>query len=235
MNNIEKKTLPSNGLLEDVPKEVTIRGMKGREISTLFSSLTDASIEAIIKEVTEPSLDPDILSDEDKAFVLHQTRVLTFGTEIQQTLRCPFCGHIHDYILDYSDFEVTLLPHDHLEEEFVLEDTKIKRRIPNKEILKSARSYKDKVNLPDDYAFILLLATKIGSINGKKKSVSELVEYLENLPGKELVKVSQFLDVPHGMKTDYTVECVNCKTAFTGGIGVNADMFREPDRDLQKG
>jgi len=235
MNNIEKKTLPSNGLIENVPKEVTIRGMKGREISTLFSSLTDASIEKIIKDVTEPSLDPDLLSDEDKSFILHQTRILTFGTEIQQTLRCPFCGHIHDYIVDYSDFSVTLLPHDHLEEEFILEDKTIKRRIANKEVLTSARNHKDKANLSDDYAFILLLATKIGSINGKKKSMFELVDFLENIPGKDLVKISKFLDVPHGLRTDFTVECKNCKTAFTGGIGINADMFREPDRDLQKG
>ena len=229
MNNIDKKVLPSNGLLEGVPKEVTIRGMKGREISTLFSSLTDASIEAIIKDVTNPSLNPDELTDEDKAFILHQTRILTFGNELQQTLRCPFCKHIENYVLDYNDFEILYLDESHLTEEMTLDDKVIKRRLVTAENLKEARAYKDKINLPDSYAFILLQAIRIGTINGKHKTISELVEYLENLPGKDLVNVARFLDTKFGLQTDFTVECENCKTAFTGGVGIDADMFREPD------
>jgi len=226
MNNIDKKVLPSNGLLENVPKEVIIRGMKGREISTLFSSLTDASIEQVIKDVTEPSLDPEILSDEDKAFVLHTTRVLTFGPEITQTLRCPFCGHIQEHEISYDNFNVTLLDENFLEEELVLDDKTIKRRIATSEVISSARMYKEKMNLPDSYSFILLQAAKIETINGKKKTIAELVEYLENLPGKELVKVAKFLDSKFGIDTTFEVECSKCKTAFTGGIGINADMFR---------
>jgi hypothetical protein len=232
MNNIDKKVLPSNGLLKDVPREVTIRGMKGREISTLFSSLTDASIDAIIKDVTEPSLEPDLLCDEDKAFILHQTRVLTFGSEVQQTLRCPICGHIHDYVFNYDDFEINYLEENHLEEELTIGDQTIKRRIPTSETMAELKRYKEKFNLPDSYAFILLQAGKIGSINGKKKTTTELVQYLENLPGNELVKVSRFLDRKFGLETTVQVECVNCKTAFAGGIGINADLFREPDNNL---
>lgn len=232
MNNIDKKVLPSNGLIEGVPKEVTIRGMKGKEISTLFSSLTDASIESIIKEVTDPRLDPEELTDEDKAFILHQTRVLTFGHELQQTLRCPFCKHIDNYILDYKNFEVIYLNENHLTDELELDGVTIKRRLVNTELLKEARNYKNKVNLPDDYAFILLQATRIASLNNKKKTIAELVEYLENIQGKDLVKVARFLDAKFGLQTDFTVECSNCHTAFTGGVGINADMFREPDTAL---
>jgi hypothetical protein len=232
MNNIEKKILPSNGILDYIPKEVVIRGMKGREISTLFSSLSDAAIDDIIKNVVEPALDPNELCDEDKLFILHQTRVLTFGTEVQQTLRCPFCGHIHNYVLDYSDFEIIYLEEDYLKEELTINNASIKRRIPNSKILDEVKVYKEKIKLPDSYAFILLQATKIASINGKRKSIGELVEYLENLPGKELVKISKFLEKNFGLQTSFKVECVQCKTAFTGGIGINADLFREPDRDL---
>lgn len=232
MNNIDKKVLPSNGLIEGIPKEVTIRGMKGKEISTLFSSLTDASIESIIKEVTDPRLDPEELTDEDKAFILHQTRILTFGHELQQTLRCPFCKHIDNYILDYNNFEVIYLDENHLTDELELDGVIIKRRLVNTELLKEARNYKNKVNLPDDYAFILLQATRIASLNNKKKTIAELVEYLENIQGKDLVKVARFLDAKFGLQTDFTVECSNCHTAFTGGVGINADMFREPDTAL---
>lgn len=232
MNNIDKKLLPSNGLLKDVPKEITIRGMVGREISTLFSSLTDASIDNIIKNVTEPNLDPELLCDEDKKFILHQTRVLTFGNEVQQTLRCPICGHIHDYVFSYDEFEIKYLNENHLDEELIIEDKVIRRRIPVATTMEDIKRYKEKFNIPDSYAFILLQAAKINTIDGKKKTINELIEYLENLPGKELVKVSRFLDVKFGLETTVQVECVHCHTTFTGGVGINADLFREPDISL---
>ena len=232
MNNIDKKALPSNGLMPNIPSEITIRGMKGREISTLFSSLTDASVDAIIKGVTEPNLDPDLMCDEDKAFVLHQARVLTFGSEVQQTLRCPLCGHIHDYVFDYGDLNIVYLDENHLDEELIIDGQTIKRRIPDQKILEEARRYKAKAGLQDSYAFILLQATRIATINGKKKSIGELTEYLENLPGNELVKISRFLDKKFGLETTFKVECNKCHIAFTGGIGINADLFREPDNTL---
>lgn len=232
MNNIDKKVLPSNGLLPNVPREATIRGMKGREISTLFSSLTDASVDAIIKGVTDPSLDPEIMCDEDKTFILHQARVLTFGNEVQQTLRCPICGHIHDYIVGYDSLEIIYLAEEHFNEELEVDGKIIKRRVPTQETINEANRYKEKVNLPDSYAFILLQATKIATVNGKKKSIGELVEYLENIPGNQLVKISRFLDRKFGLQTTFEAECEQCHGIFTGGIGINADLFREPDNTL---
>jgi hypothetical protein len=71
------------------------------------------------------------------------------------------------------------------------------------------------VNLPDSYAFILLQATKIATVNGKKKSIGELVEYLENIPGSQLVKISRFLD--RNLVTDtFEAECEQCHGIFTG-------------------
>lgn len=233
MNNIDKKVLPSNGLMSGIPREVTIRGMLGREISTLFSSLTDSAVDAVIANVTDPELDPEMLCDEDKQFILHQTRILTFGSEIQQTLRCPFCGHVHDYVVNYDDLDLTYLEEDVLNGILTLEDnTKIERRIPTARVMGDIIHYKEKTKAPQSYAFIFLQVARIGKVNGKARSIGELVEYLENLPGKELLKISKFLDIKFGIDTTFTVECNKCGTAFTGGIGINADLFREPDISL---
>lgn len=230
MNNIEKKVLPSNGLMEDIPREVVIRGMLGREISTLFSSLNDAAIDDIIKNVTDPSLDPDYLCDEDKQFILHQTRILTFGNELQQTLRCPICGHVHDYIINYDDLDFNLLTEDTLNEKLKLADGNVlERRVPSSRIMRDIIRYKEKANKPSSYAFIFLQVSRLGLINGKQRSIGDLVEYLENMPGKELVKVSRFLDFKFGLDTSFMVECDKCQSSFTGGIGITADLFREPD------
>ena len=231
MNNIEKKVLPSNGLIEGIPREVEIRGMKGREISTLFSSLTDAAIDNIIKSVTTPSLDPDELCDEDKLYILHQTRVLTFGNEVEQTLRCPACGMIQDHVFNYEDFDFTLLEEEKLKEEFTLSDgeTVIKRRIVTQDIIKELARYKEKFKLPDSYAFILLQAARIGKVDGKKKSTSELIEFLNDMQGKDLIKLAKFLDFNFGLNTNFKIKCTKCQFNFEGGIGINADLFREPD------
>jgi hypothetical protein len=227
MDNIEKKVLPSNGLLEDVPREVAIRGMRGREISTVLSSLTDASVDEVIKSVTNPSLEPENLCDEDKKFVLHQTRILTFGEEIQQTLRCPFCGHIHDYTINYSDLELTYLEEEVLNDVLELSDgTKITRRIPSSKTMEEIIRYKDKVKFPPSYSFLFLQASRIGKVNGKKMPIGEMITWLENIPGKELSKISKFLDIRFGLDTTFEVECAGCGTSFTGGIGISADLFR---------
>jgi len=233
MNNIERVKLPSNGLLRNVPDEVVIRGMKGIELSTLFSSFNEAAVEDIIKNVTDPSLDPDILCDEDKKFILHKTRVLTFGSPLDQTLRCPFCGKIHTYVLDYDNFETVYLDEEALLEEVTMPDGKvITKAIPTKLDWDAAHKHKEKRNLPDSYSYILLQAVRIGKVNGSKKSISELVDYLENLPGKDLLYLVKKLDIKFGLNTTFTVECQSCHIDFTGGVGINADTFRDYDSSL---
>lgn len=227
MNNIDKVVLPSNGLLEDTPKEVKIRGMKGREISTIFSSLTEASIDAVLTEVTEPKVNPSLLTDEDKTFILHKTRELTFGDKVEQSLRCPICGHIDSYEISYGDLEFTLLEEDMLNEEIKMSDGKvITKKIPVKSDWDKIRRYKEKRNLPDDYSFILLQAIRIKTIDGSAKSLGEVITYLENLPGKDLIALHDRLAIKFGLDTSFKVNCKSCKTEFTGGIGINADLFR---------
>lgn len=227
MNNIDKVVLPTNGLLEDTPKEVKIRGMKGRELSTLFSSLTEASIDSVIAEVTEPKVDPDLLTDEDKVFILHKTRELTFGDKVEQNLRCPICGHIDLYEVSYEDLEFTLLEEEVLNEEIEMSDGKvITKKIPTKADWKNVHRYKEKRKLPEDYSFILLQAIRINTIDGKSKTLGEVITYLENLPGKDLRQLYDKLDIKYGLDTSFKVNCNSCKSEFTGGIGINADLFR---------
>ena len=227
MNNIEKVVLPSNGLLEDTPKEVEIRGMKGIEISTLFSSLTDAAVDKIIRSVVTPTLNTDTMCDEDKKFILYKTRELTFGNEITQELTCPNCGNKHKYEVKHSDLETVYLDEDILNEPVELPDgTKITKRVATKEVWDKISRYKEKRDLPKEYAFILLFVSKIDKVNGEKLALGELIAYLENLEGRALVKLTEGLDFNFGLDTTFDVRCKTCDTKFVGGIGINADLFR---------
>ena len=227
MNILDKVVLPSNGMMENVPKEVTIRDMKGRELSTLFSSLTDASIDNVISEVTDPSVDPDLLCDEDKKFILHKTRELTFGNTVDQTLRCPFCSKIHNYTIDYNDLSFDLLDEDKFNETIEMPDgNTITKKVPSKLDWDKIHRYKEKRNLPESYSYILLQVARINTINGKKKSLGEIIAYLENLPAKDLRNLTDKLELKFGLDTTFIAECKSCKTDFPGGIGINADLFR---------
>ena len=226
MDNIDRVKLPSNGLL-GTPAEVVIRGMKGKEISTLYSSLNEPAIEAIIKTVTDPSLDPASLCDEDKYYILHKTRTLTFGDDIKQTLKCPFCGNIEEHDVSYANFESKSLELEDLDITIELDNgMKVTRQVATKVTWNAINSHKEKRNLPPEYSFILLIASKIKTIDGKRMSIGELVGLLENLPGNDLVRLSEKLVLKFGLDTTYKVPCKKCKLDITGGIGINADMFR---------
>ena len=174
MNNKEKVTLPSNGYIDGVPKEVNIRGMKGREISTIFSSLTDSAIEDVIQSVTKEELNLDILPDEDKFFILHRTRVLTFGDTIQQKLRCPKCGKIHDYAVKYDDLEVTQLE-ENPEKDIEIGGRTFTRRIPTKAVYDEINRFKEKIKATPDMVFTLGQIARIAKVDGKKISTQEMI------------------------------------------------------------
>jgi hypothetical protein len=81
-------------------------------------------------------------------------------------------------------------------------------------------------------SYALLKAAMIEKINGKKKSISEIIEFLDNLPGNEFVKLTNQLEFKFGLDTTFEIECESCGSTFTGGLGINADLFREPDKNL---
>lgn len=228
MNNIDRKILPSNGTVKGVPKEVTIRGMKGVEISTIYSSLTEASIDEVIKAVTDDGqIDVDLLTDEDKLFILLETRKLTFGPEVKQSLRCPFCNHIHEYTIDLDNLPIHLLDETNFNDIITLSsgDT-VTKRLPNKLTYEEIENARIKFNYPPTYNFILGIASKIDKINGRRLTIREQVEWLENLDGKLLVEVAESINFVYGVENTYIVNCVKCGTNFTGGVGLNADLFR---------
>lgn len=230
MINVQKYILPSNGFL-GYEKEVTIRSMKGKEISTAYSSLTDASLDKIIEAVIEPKIDIDILADEDKVFILHMTRTLTFGNEIKQSLRCPFCGEIHTYDINYKDLQTKLLEDElqaHGELELETGDI-IKKRVPISEHFTEIKQYKDKYSIPEEDSYALLQVARIEYIQTKVKkltSIFDKMEYIVNIPGKYFIEISKFVETDFGFNTVFQVNCNKCNTVFQGGIGITADFFR---------
>jgi len=236
MLNINKYKLPSNGLL-GYQDEVSIRSMTGRELSTAYSSLSDASIEEIIKGVIEPKIDLRIMADEDKLFILHTTRVLTFGKELRQVLRCPICGEIHDYEVNYDDFKIDYL--DIKEESSILKlkdtDIEVKRKIPVAEDYLEAKYFQEKYSIPERDSFLILQALKVEYIKDDKKhyrTMREKVDYLGDLQGSLFMDIVEFVNVRFGLNTNFNVECKSCSNVIQGGVGISADFFRNANKSV---
>lgn len=239
MVNVKEYILPSNGHL-GYAKKVNIRSMKGGELSTAMSSLTAASMDRIIEAVMQPLISADMLSDEDKFFILHMARVQTFGDILSQAIRCPFCGEIHTYDVNYNDFKVKYLDNEDEASgekniEFGTNKLTVKKRIPTAEDFADIKLYQEKHKPNADFAFILYMIAKIKYIilNDKKyTTISELMNLLVDLDGLAFLEIDEFVKTEFGLDTTFIVDCKTCKIAVTGGVGINADLFRNPNRTI---
>lgn len=228
--NIEKVILPTNGLV-GYNREVSISAMKGRHLSTILSSLDDGAIDKVIEDIIDPSIPIEDLTDEDKTFILHKARALTFGNNIKQTLKCPICGEVHNYELNYDIFDVKILEQEDAEREFIFEfknkTLTITNKIPTGSTWDEIEQYKRRYNPDQTLAYILLQVAHIDTINGKRWSVNEMVNFLaDEIPADILVELAKAFELKYGFDPTYVVECPKSGTAFTGGLAITADLFR---------
>ena len=233
---IDKLKLPSNGLL-GVPKEINVKALTGRELNMIYSSLSDASVNEVIKRITEPQMDPDLLCDEDKGAILYFSRLLTFGENIDQFFKCPHCGQIHKQTVRYSDLTVNYL------EEFdsVIElgnGDKVYKRVPTQEIQNEINQFKEKNNIDAFDSYLLYLLARIEKVVTPNEIINNrflLFNYLGDLHGKEFAKIMDNIEVNFGLDVTFRAFCPNTKLEFVGVVGINADFFRESNNNLSEG
>lgn len=225
--NIAEITLPSNGNLPRVPAKVTIREMTGAELTAIYSNFNDEIIDEIVQAVIETEgINIEDLAEQDKHMILHQTRVLSFGNTITQTLRCPFCGVIHDYEIDYGTFKATLIDDEYLSKTtFEIGKHTYVRKIPTVRDFKRIRDTKQKYSISFKDDFILAIMVYVDTVDGRKMPDLDLLNHLKDLPAKDLKQVATELAVKFGLDTTFTVECEDCHNAITGGLGISPNLF----------
>lgn len=224
---VKKIKLGSNGQVEGIPSEITVRALKGKELSLIFTSLTEASIDTVIKAIVEEDIDIGLLPDEDRFQILLTAKEITFGPEIKQQFLCPYCNHTFEHTMLVDDLEFTSLEKELFTKEHELSNgDKIKLRLPNKSIWQQIEKARNTLNYTFDYDYLFLLASKIKIVNSKELSITGVIDYLENLPGKYFREISDLTKFKFGYTKTYEIECEKCNNTFLGGIGVNADLFR---------
>ncbi len=236
MKLFENIKLPSNGLLNNVPKEVTIRALNQGELATIYASLDNAPIEEVLKGILGDQVDVTLLPDEDKIFILHKIREVTFGNNLVQGLRCQFCGYIDNYEVHYEDFKVNYL--EPIEPITLSNGDKVKKKVLTKKDHEEAQYLKDKYpSMTKGNLFTMGVAVFIDYIETPKgilKTLLDKYNYLLTTDVNDFVAITEYNITNFGLDTTFIVECTNCKTHFTGGIGLSADIFRKHHLPIQK-
>ncbi|MCK9517371.1 MAG: hypothetical protein M0Q87_15210 [Ottowia sp.] len=234
---IDTLRLPSNGML-GVPQEIEVKALTGKELNMVYSSLSDASINEIIRRITVPSLDPLTLCDEDKGAILYFTRLLTFGNDITQFLKCPHCGKVHEVVAHYSDFIMHYL--DDFTSTFNLDNgDKVYKRIPTAEIQKEIDYFKEKHSVGSLDSYLLYLLARIEKVvTSKGETISNrllLFHYLGDLPGKSFGDIVENIKTQFGLEVTFPAECPETDREFLGVVGINADFFRFSNSNVPLG
>ena len=232
---LEKYTLPSNGKLKGVPKEVTIRNMTTAEEKMLLGSAEDVFDQIIAKCVTEPAdFDIDQIPLMDKNFLYVKLRVVSYGPEYKFEYRCPECGKVSSVTIDLDDLEVTSLPDDFKDpfDKFELPvcGDQISLSLPrNKDFTKiRARVKRYQSKFPDaigDEGWIFGMMAFISAVNGEAVDAS-LHDYVEGLHVRDAAYIRHRINkLPGGIEREITLQCPKCGEDVEVAIPMGANFF----------
>lgn len=232
---LEKYTLPSNGKLKDVPKEVTIRNMTTAEEKMLLGSSEDVFDQIIKKCVTEPdTFDIKKIPLMDKNFLYVKIRVISYGPEYKFEYQCPMCGKTSTTTINLDDLEVEYLPDDYKDPFDVIDlpvnGDKISLSLPRNEdfakIRSKVRRYESK--FPDaigDESWVYGMMAFISEINGEPVD-SKLHDYVNTLHARDASYLRHKINkLGGGIERETTVHCSKCDNDVEVSIPMGINFF----------
>lgn len=234
----EVHRLPSNGVLDGIPKEITIRNMRTAEEKMLLGSSEDAYDDIIQSCIMDEGIDFDAFTAADKFFTLVKLRVISYGPEYYFRYQCPFCGKTYEYCTNLDEQEVYYLPDDFKEpyDTFPLPLSKdtVALKLPRLRDIKSMRNKVRRYNMqfPEakgDITLIYGMATNIATVNAKTLVGNDIIRYLEDMPVRDSSYIRNRISrLKIGMEARVYETCKNprCKEALDIPLSVGYEFFR---------
>ena len=104
--------MPSKGLINGVPKEVTIRAVQRKDKKKLLMSETDNVLLSLLQYSVVSHTDFNVydLLPFESEYLLYRLRILTYGPKHTFKQHCKFCGEINEVELDLNSIPVLDLP-----------------------------------------------------------------------------------------------------------------------------
>lgn len=223
---VESFTLPSKGLVYDVPVDpnVTLRSMTVmEEMKRLTPSEFPYKVMADIIEdcmQVKPKIHVYDMCLGDYQFLLHKLRVVTYGPEYKMTITCPNCGEVVESSADLDSMEVLEYneSYDSLKTLTLPTTNKlieIKFQTPRDldEVAKRNKEQKRKTKLSVDYSILYTTMSLIKSVDGRVLNVVQLEDFVKKLPMKDIKAIisrADELSKKVGLDTKILVKCDQC-------------------------
>ena len=241
---MEGYELPSKGKIysENVNPHIELRSMTARdEMKRLSPSSTPLKTLADIIEgccVEAPAIHVYDMALGDYEFLLHKLRIVTYGEDYKVSLRCPGCGEVIETVSKLGQLEVKEFNEDEVKalQTFTLPKSNrlitlnflSPRMVEEMEVKVKdmKRRYK---NATIDFETLVRLLTNIDLVDGEKKSETELVNIITNLPALDLQKILNNIDKLNqqvGLDNLLYLTCPKCSEEVTTFFRFGPEFFR---------
>ena len=233
----ETYTLPSNGMIEGIPKQVTLRNITTAEEKLLLGSTEDALDDVLKACIVEPkNIDLSKMISADKHFIMYKLRIISYGPGYHVSVKCPHCGKETEFKINLDELETDFLPDDFSEPYAerklpVAGDTvsfKLPRHADTEKARRDARKYARKFPAAKgDMLYIYNLLTNIHQVNDKDLTLREKQAWLEGLSGMDSSFIKNELEkLKVGLDTTCIEDCPVCKGEIEFNIPITSEFFR---------
>lgn len=246
MNNVtiqEEYSLPSKGLIYGKPFDpvVKLRSMTvAEEMKRLsatenpYKAMAEIIEACLITKLPIPVYD---LCLGDYQYLLHKLRVVTYGSEYNLSIACPFCGEIFDAKIDLESLKVNEFTEDILKElsfELPVTKKKVEIRFQTPRDLDRIEQQRKEMKkqfpeMKDDPTLLLNIESVVKSIDGQQPSPALIQNTIKNLPLKDSMMIlqrSEKINNKIGIDTGIEVNCTDCGRKVYSTFRFTSEFFR---------
>ena len=248
----EDYTLPSHGLLYDVPidPEVRLRSMTVRDEMKRQAPSNDGSLYKNMAEIIDnclvkkPGISAYDMCIGDYQFLMHKLRIVSYGPEYNVVCRCPVCNDSDEHIVNLEDLalnEITEFDRDkYLFITLPVSGKRIELNITTPRILdniekdvarvmKQAKKQTGDAGLEIDWHLLYQLVYAIKTVDGQKLSVTQKETFCDNLVARDfnaIINALDKLDEKVGLGATMEVHCNHCGYDMITSFRITREFFQ---------
>lgn len=234
----ETYTLPSEGKLNGIASDFTIRSMTTMEEKKRLGA-SPVPFKLMVEVINDCVIEPEKfdcydLPIGDFQFLMHRLRVVTYGNEYEVPLKCPNCKSNFIDTVDLDKLEVRKYKEGMEEKLYITlprsgDQLKLKFLSPRLYDNISRKSDEIKERFPDyegSPTYIVTLQECIDTINGEKYPPAKLQKYVEEMQQADAKAIQKaFNSVDLGVNTRIKTTCKHCGHKFEYDLPITREFF----------
>lgn len=231
----KSKLYPNN---PELHQPITLKMVTTAIEKQVLANFTSNSMDKLLELTT--NIDPSLLTNPDKQFLLFKLREFSYGNEYHSTYTCPHCHVTERFKFSLSDIKSVTLDESYEDPiTITLPHCKDIIKLSSltssdlKQIRDVAQDMEEKLHIPHSETYYThVRAKRIKAINGEVVSLSKAVPYLENLSGRDRAYIdnkSQTLG-NYGLESTVDYVCPHCNKSFKLPYSMDTEFF-QPEFD----